>query len=203
MVKDAQVLRRLDVVPDQGGLLALHLAGKLVVGELAVGERHRGLGVAQGDASGQVDGVELVVVRRAGHARGDAAGGHALGAAEERHHGGDRIDAHVAQGPRGHARVKDVEALPRPESGNAARHLGEGHLGQADLPQGSDLALDGGKAGRVEVAHGLHCHDAGLVGGTEELGRLALVGAEGLLHQDVLSSGHEDLGLADVQRVGA
>ena len=124
-------------------------------------------------------------------------------AAEERHHGGDRIDAHVAQGPRGHARVKDVEALPRPESGDAARHLGEGHLGQADLPQGSDLALDGGKAGRMEVAHGLHCHDAGLVGGTEEPGCLALVGAEGLLHQDVLPGGHEDLGLADVQRVGA
>ena len=152
------------------------------------------------DGAAAVNGPVRELLRGRVEQRGHA--GDAGGNAEDLDHGLDGIDADVHKGTRCHVAVEDIGGA---SCENLVVARGVLTKAQRGATNGRDFAqgvLDGMEGGVVERAHSLEGNDAGGLGGTEDLERLCLGGAEGLFDDDVLATGDAGERLFVVKCVG-
>ena len=110
----AEVMRLGDVLVDESGALAFHLAGCQVIRDLAKRERHDLVAIAKENGTGKVHLAVRGIGRLARHLGQHQRSIHRSWALEECHSGFHAVDANVHEAAAGESRVKDIEALARP-----------------------------------------------------------------------------------------
>ena len=186
-----------------GAALAFDLRGQQVIRDLGVREFDGDVAaaVAGEDGTAAVDGPVRELLRGGIQQRGHA--GEAGGHAEDLDHGLDSVDADIHEGTRCHVAVEDIGGTPCENIVIARGVLAKAQRSAANGRNLAQRVLDGVEGGVVERTHGLEGHDASGLSGAEDLQRLRLGGAEGLLDDDVLAAGDAGKGLLVVKRVGA
>ena len=203
---DGDVLRGRHGVDGDGAVVALDLRGEQVGRDLGIGQldhQARRVGLLAVGAQHRARAVDDAVRGLAAGVGDEGGRGHdAARAAEQGDHGLDGVDAHVHEGTGGHLRVKDVRVAAGLHVVVARGVLAEAEGGAA---QGANLGQgveDLGPGRVVDGAYGLERDDMVELGGGVERLRLEAVGADGLLHQDVLVGADAGERLLVVQGVG-